>query len=91
MLTHVQVIVLLLRSSHVEQVRECQRSKFFRQDQFGKWHPCQEHDEGSQRKTIFEIEGDSLAVPAVEKRHFEAVRLTMLGSCVNKWCFRGVA
>jgi len=66
-------ISVVVREAMMEPVRECQRAKYFRQDQFGKWHPCLENDEGSVKKTIFEIEGDSLAVPPVKKRHFDVV------------------
>ena len=62
----------------MEPVRECQRAKFFRRDQFAKWHPCLENDEGAVKQTIFEIEGDMLAVPAVKLSHFENVRLHRL-------------
>lgn len=54
----------------MEPVRECQRSKYFYQDGSKQWHPCTEHDEGAVKKTIFEIEGDSLAVPPVKRYHF---------------------
>ena len=56
----------------MEPVRECQKSKHFRQDQMGMWHPCRPTDEAAQQMSIFDIKGDKLAVPPVQNRHFES-------------------
>lgn len=65
-------ISVVVREAMMDPVRECQRSKHFRQDQFGKWHPCLAHDEGSVAMTLLDIKGDNLAVPQVMRRHFES-------------------
>lgn len=64
-------ISVVVREAMMEPVRECQKAKYFRKDPFHKWHPCEAHDEGAVKQTIFQIEGDMLAVPPVKISHFE--------------------
>merc|ERR1712032_1602803 len=70
-------ISVLVREALMEPVRLCQRSKYFREDKYKKWHPCNEGDAFAKKMTIYEVSQNSLAVPPVTLSDFTSV----IGRC----------
>jgi len=66
-------ISVLVREALMEPVRLCQRSKFFRCDKYGKWHPCNEGDMLAKKMTIYDVPKNMLAVPPVTLDDFTSV------------------
>ena len=48
-------VSVLVREALMEPVRTCQRSKYFRCDKYGQWHPCGEHDDFAKKMTIYDV------------------------------------
>lgn len=66
-------ISVLVREALMEPVRLCQRSKYFRCDKYGKWHPCNKGDMLAKEMTIYDVPKNMLAVPPVTLDDFTSV------------------
>jgi len=66
-------VSVLVREALMEPVRTCQRSKYFRCDKYGQWHPCNEGDAFAKKMSIYDVPKNGLAVPPVTLEDFLSV------------------
>lgn len=67
-------LAILCREALMEPIRELQNAKYFTRTSAGKYVACDEGTDGAERKSLMDLTGDDLEVPAVTMEHMKRAR-----------------